>query len=69
MERFFLSLKMERVWRRDYANHLEAEKDITEYIVGFYNCVRLHSARGNLPPMIYEREMAAKTPIEVSENT
>lgn len=69
MERFFLSLKMERVWRRDYANHLEAEKDITEYIAGFYNCVRLHSARGNLPPMIYEREMAVKTPIEVSENT
>jgi len=35
MERFFLSLKMERVWRRDYANHAEAIRDITEYIVGF----------------------------------
>ena len=69
MERFFLNLKMERVWRRDYANHLEAEKDITEYIVGFYNCMRLHSARGNLPPIIYEQEMAAKKPILVSENT
>jgi transposase InsO family protein len=46
MERFFLNLKMEWVWRRDYANHLEAARDITEYIVGFYNCVRLHSARG-----------------------
>ena len=69
MERFFLSLKMERVWRQDYANHWEAEKDITEYIVGFYNCLRLHSARGNLPPMIYEREMAEKQPIVVSENT
>jgi len=52
MERFFLSLKMERVWQRDYANQLEAIRDITEYIVGFYNCVRLHSALGNLPPMI-----------------
>lgn len=30
MERFFLSLKMERVWRRDYANHAEAIRDITE---------------------------------------
>jgi hypothetical protein len=69
MERFFLNLKMERVWRRDYANHWEAEKDVTEYIVGFYNCVRLHSARGNLPPIIYEQEMAAKKPILVSENT
>jgi len=69
MERFFLNLKMERVWQRDYANHLEAVKDITEYIVGFYNCVRLHSTLGNLPPMIYEMEMAAKEPIDVSENT
>ena len=69
MERFFLNLKMERVWRRDYANHWEAEKDVTEYIVGFYNCVRLHSARGNLPPIVYEQEMAAKKPILVSENT
>lgn len=59
MERFFLNLKMERVWQRNYANHLEAVKDITGYIVGFYNCVRLHSTLGNLPPMIYEMESAA----------
>ena len=69
MERFFLNLKMERVWQRDYANHLEAIKDITEYIVGFYNCVRLHSTLGNLSPLVYEIEMAAKEPIEASENT
>lgn len=36
MERFFLSLKMERVWQRDYANHAEAANDIADYIVGFY---------------------------------
>lgn len=69
MERFFLNLKMERVWQRDYANHLEAIKDITEYIVGFYNCVRLHSTLCNLPPMVYELEFAAKELIDVSENT
>ena len=69
MERFFLNLKMERVWQRDYANQMEATKDITEYIVGFYNCLRLHSTLGNLPPMIYEKEMAAKKPIDVSEIT
>lgn len=69
MERFFLNLKMERVWQRDYANQMEASKDIIEYIVGFYNCLRLHSTLGNLPPMIYEKEMAAKKPIEVSEIT
>ena len=32
MERFFLSLKMERVWQRDYANHSEATTDITDYM-------------------------------------
>lgn len=37
-ERFFLNLKMERVWQRQYANHAEAKADITDYIVGFYNC-------------------------------
>lgn len=34
-ERFFLNLKMERVWQRPYANHAEAKADITGYIVGF----------------------------------
>lgn len=36
MERFFLNLKMERLWQRDYANHDEAKADIADYIVGFY---------------------------------
>lgn len=44
MERFFLNLKMERVWQRRYANPDEAIADITQYIVGFYNTHRLHSA-------------------------
>ena len=69
MERFFLNLKMERVWQRDYANHAEAIRDITDYIVGFYNNVRLHSKLGYLTPTAYERKMADKQPIEVSEIT
>ena len=35
MERFFLNLKMERVWQRDYANHAEATSDIADYMVNF----------------------------------
>lgn len=58
MERFFLNLKMERVWRKDYANHGEAIKDVTDYIVKFYNQNRLHSTLGYLPPNQYERQMA-----------
>ena len=33
MERFFLNLKMERVWQTNYANHQEAIRDISHYIV------------------------------------
>jgi transposase InsO family protein len=69
MERFFLNLKMERVWQHDYANHAEAMRDVTDYIVGFYNNVRLHSKLGYLPPTAYERKMADKQPSGVSEIT
>ena len=68
-ERFFLNLKMERVWQRQYANHAEAKADITDYIVGFYNCKRINSVLGNLSPAVYERKMAAREPIVVSEIT
>lgn len=60
------SSELERIWQRDYANHTEAICDITECIVGFYNNKRLHSKLGNLPPTVYERAMASKSPIEVS---
>ena len=69
MERFFLSLKTERVWQRDYANHAEAMTAIAEYIVAFYNSVRLHSKLGNLPPNAFEQQSAIKQPITVSERT
>jgi putative transposase len=59
MERFFLSLKKERLWRKAYANHAEAIQDVTDYIVTFYNNERLHSTLGYLPPNVYERNMAA----------
>ncbi|MFX5570645.1 integrase core domain-containing protein, partial [Acinetobacter baumannii] len=46
VERFFLNLKMERVWQRRYGDRDEARRDITQYIIGFYNPVRLHSTLG-----------------------
>ncbi|MGU5397575.1 IS3 family transposase, partial [Klebsiella pneumoniae] len=54
MERFFLNLKMERVWQTRYANHTEAKQDITDYIVNFYNSTRLHSKLGYRSPAQYE---------------
>lgn len=55
MERFFLNLKMERVWQRDYANHAEAMIDVADYIACFYNPVRLHSTLGYRSPVEHER--------------
>lgn len=55
MERFFLNLKMERVWQRRYANPAEAAVDITHYIVAFYNTHRLHSTLGYRSPADYEQ--------------
>ena len=69
MERFFLNLKMERVWQKDYANHLEAINDIADYIVGFYNRIRLHSKLGNMSPNAFERESTPKKLISLSEIT
>jgi putative transposase len=54
MERFFLNLKMARVWQRDYANHAEAKIDIADYIAGFYNPVRLRSTLGHRSPVEHE---------------
>ena len=69
MERFFLNLKMERVWQNDYANHLEATNDVADYIVGFYNSIRLHSKLGNMSPNAFERESTTKKSIKLSEIT
>lgn len=69
IERFFLNLKMERMWQRRYANHAEARRDITQYIVCFYNPVRLHSTLGYVSPAAYEAKSAAKQPISLSEKT
>jgi transposase InsO family protein len=69
MERFFLNLKMERVWQKEYANHAQATNDIADYIVGFYNSTRLHSKLGNLSPNAFERESTSKKPVKLSEIT
>ena len=60
---------MERVWRRDYANHDEAIRDVSDYIVNFYNSRRLHSSLGYRSPNNYEIKMITKQPIAVFEKS
>jgi len=55
MERFFLSLKTERLWGNQYANPMEASRDIDHYIVGFYNTRRLHSVLNYQSPNKFEK--------------
>ena len=69
MERFFLNMKMERIWQKDNANHAEATNDIADYIVGFYNSTKLHSKLGNLTLNAFKRESTSKKSIKLSEIT
>jgi transposase InsO family protein len=46
VESFFKSLKAEQVWRRNRQTLREAEIALFEYISGFYNPRRKHSAFG-----------------------
>lgn len=54
VERFFCSLKGERIRDRAYRDHAQAQADITDYVLFFYNQQRLHSAAMNMPPAEYE---------------
>ena len=53
----------------DYANHAEAITDVADYIVNFYNAVRLHSTLGNLSPIAFEHQSATTKSIKLSEKT
>lgn len=43
-ESFFKTLKIERAYRKTYATRNEAEMDLFQYIEGWYNTQRIHSA-------------------------
>ena len=54
MESFFATLKKELIHRQQYQTRREARLSIFEYIAGYYNPVRLHSAIGYHSPVAYE---------------
>jgi len=55
MERFFRSLKTEWVPTLGYRNFIEAQQEITRYIIGYYSQLRPHQYNGGLTPNESER--------------
>jgi putative transposase len=54
MESFWSTLKLELVYRRDFADHHQARTEIFDYIECFYNRQRSHSALNFLSPVDFE---------------
>ena len=59
MESFFKTLKVERIYRQRYLTREQARADIVNWIEGFYNARRLHSALNYQSPVQFERELRA----------
>lgn len=54
-ESFHASLKKEKIYHTKIYNYQEAYNAIYEYIEGFYNPIRTHSALGYLSPIEFEK--------------
>lgn len=62
-ESFFASLECELLAKRRFRNQTEAKLAVFEYIEGWYNPHRLHSALGYLSPVNFERRYTAQHPL------
>ncbi len=58
-ESFFATLECELLDRRRFRTQIEARLAVFEYLEGWYNPHRRHSALGYLSPVSYERSRAA----------
>ena len=58
VETFFKTIKAELIWRRTWETRRQAETAIFQYINGFYNPRRRHSALSWKSPVAFERKVA-----------
>jgi len=58
VETFFKTLKAELIWRQHWATRRQVELALFEYINGFYNPRRRHSAIAGNSPVAFERKAA-----------
>ncbi|CAA9280483.1 MAG: Mobile element protein [uncultured Chloroflexia bacterium] len=54
VETVFKTIKSELIWRTAYRSRQQAEAEISQYIDGFYNPRRRHSALGYMSPIQFE---------------
>jgi len=59
MESFFKTLKVERIYQVRYDTRAQARMDIVDWIEGYYNRVRMHTAIGFLTPVGKEHSLLA----------
>jgi putative transposase len=64
-ESFFATLERELLNRRRFKTQAEARMAIFEWIEGWYNPHRRHSALGYLSPANYERKLLIKETVEI----
>lgn len=58
VETFFKTLKAELIWRRSWSTRRDVELTLFQYINGFYNPRRRHSALGWKSLLAFERKAA-----------
>ena len=58
VESFFKTLKAELIWRRRWETRRQVQIALFEYINGFYNPRRRHSALNGKSPLSFERRAA-----------
>jgi putative transposase len=58
VERFFKSMRAELLWHRNWQTRREVEVALFQYINGFYNPRRRHSALGWKSSVVFERNAA-----------
>lgn len=58
-ESFFATLECELIERSRFRDHDEARRAVIDFIEGFYNTTRRHSALGYLAPVVFEQRNSA----------
>ena len=58
LKHFFKSVKAEMIWRQNWQNRKQVEAALFEYINGFYNPKRTHSALGWKSPVAFDQKVA-----------